>query len=171
MTADEKLSKFKAYFLCNVDKMPQGVADGLVARLDAIDVENFECVYDTLTGDEQRLLFADTNDDYGMLAKDLVYNKTLHRYFDAVDGRTDYDNEAGQLVLSPESSALELGISYNLFLKLRSIGLYSIKQLYQSLNIASLYTAEEVDGIKLAVQWLKEDASSRLEGMSEIQDI
>lgn len=171
MNADEKLSKFKAYFLCNVDKMPPGVAAGLISRLGAIDVENFECVFDTLTPDEQRILFVETDDDYALLAKDLVYNKTLHRYFDAVDGRTDYDNEAGQLVLSPESSALELGISYNLFLKLRSIGLYSIKQLYQSLKIVNLYTTEEVEGIKLAVQWLQEDASARLEGMSEVQDI
>lgn len=172
MIIDERLEKFKQFFLKTEEQMTAEESAGIHGYLDTIDIENFECVYNTLTEDEQGVLELPADvQSANYLVADLVHNKLLHRYWDAVSGRTDFDNESQQLILSPESSLLELGISYNLFIKTRSVGLYSIKQLLGSLDIKELYTEEELKSIMLAVEWFSKDATARLEGIDALPSV
>ena len=58
-----------------------------------------------------------------------------------------------------------------MFIKTRSVGLYSIGQLFGSLDIDGLYTEDEMESILLSVSWFREDATSRLEGLDALSSI
>lgn len=172
MTIDERLAKFKQFFLKTEGQMTAEESAGIHEYLDPIDIENFECIINTLSDDERGVLeLSEEEQDVDYPVADLVHNKVLHRYWDAVSGRTNFDEEKQQLVLSPESSLLELGTSYNVFIKTRSVGLYSIGQLFGSLDIDGLYTEDEMESILLSVSWFREDATSRLEGLDALSSI
>lgn len=169
MTVDERLEKFKGFFLKpESDVVIEGLSE-LRQRLDLMDAENFDCIYQSMNEDEKAAIDSDiTVVDAAYLVRDLIHNKALHRYWDAIDGRTDFDNDSQQLILSKDSSLLELGVSYNVFVKTRSVGLYSIGQFIASLDVKGLYTEEELSSITLSLKWFDEDGTARLEGVDAL---
>lgn len=137
---------FKNYFLASLDEVSENVAQTVRGLVEPLDYDNFVCIVNSLTENERYVLTHPSEIPTGSteeLRQFMIYNKTLYRYWDAMNGRTDMTDD-GILMITPDSTVLELEISMGTFLELRNLGAYAIKDVVDVMNTLSLEASSDI---------------------------
>lgn len=164
VNAEERLGVIVSYFTSAISRLKLTPAlEELQNKVLNMTIDEFECIYQSLLPEEQ--IAFDPNIEFTVeqeMSQYMIYTKTLNRYWDAKNGYTSMDDD-GILVITEDSSFLEIPVSLNTYTELSQLGAYSIKDMREKVT-ANILTSDTLLDISAAVIKFEADSTIRMEG-------